>query len=131
MDGILQKKNKAFISWSGNKARTCADFLSDLLNKIFEENEIVFCSRHSLRVIVFSPLLFIKSIHCTTWKLFLRRIPMVAFGSCFRIFLIEDRTKFFSSSALSKILAITASGDSGLRPSTGCMNILKNAFFIS
>lgn len=45
MDGILQKKNKAFISWSGNKARTCADFLSDLLNKIFEENEIVFCSR--------------------------------------------------------------------------------------
>jgi len=45
MDGILQKKNKAFISWSGNKARTCADFLSDLLNKIFEENEIIFCSR--------------------------------------------------------------------------------------
>ncbi|MCB6621518.1 toll/interleukin-1 receptor domain-containing protein [Mediterraneibacter sp. 210702-DFI.5.30] len=45
MDGILQKKNKAFISWSENKARTCADFLSDLLNKIFEENEIVFCSR--------------------------------------------------------------------------------------
>lgn len=35
MAGILQKKSKAFISWSGDKARTCADFLSDLLNKIF------------------------------------------------------------------------------------------------
>ena len=45
MAEVLQKKNKAFISWSGNKARTCADFLSDLLNKIFEENEMVFCSR--------------------------------------------------------------------------------------
>ena len=45
MNEISQKKNKAFISWSGDKAKLCADFLSNLLNKIFEGNETVFYSR--------------------------------------------------------------------------------------
>lgn len=45
MDEVYQKKNKTFISWSGNKAKICADFLSNLLNRIFEENDIVFYSR--------------------------------------------------------------------------------------
>ena len=45
MTELLQTKNKAFISWSGDKANLCADFLSALLNKVFEDNDIIFYSR--------------------------------------------------------------------------------------
>lgn len=46
MEEIYPEKNRAFISWSGEKAKMCSDFLSELLNRIFEENDVIFYSRH-------------------------------------------------------------------------------------
>lgn len=38
-------ENKIFISWSGEKAKIYADFLVNLLNKVFNENEKIFYSK--------------------------------------------------------------------------------------
>ena len=37
--------NKVFISWSGNKAKVCADFLTTLFQEIFEKSDIIFYSK--------------------------------------------------------------------------------------
>lgn len=42
-------ENKAFVSWSGEKAKMYADFLTDLLNTVFEGNNIVFYSNHIIQ----------------------------------------------------------------------------------